>query len=96
MARVTTSSAIQSCARCSAARSTNSVTGTASTIARTRAAEPSHALAAAPLEKPARLTATPVPTSQFYTHGRGASFEQIKGIVHEYVAIVVYWWRGWI
>ena len=42
------------------------------------------------------VTATPVPTSQFYTHGRGASFEQIKGIVHEYVAIVVYWWRGWI
>jgi uncharacterized SAM-binding protein YcdF (DUF218 family) len=42
------------------------------------------------------VTATPVPTSQFYTHGRGASFVQIKGIVHEYVAIIVYWWRGWI
>jgi uncharacterized SAM-binding protein YcdF (DUF218 family)/glycosyltransferase involved in cell wall biosynthesis len=42
------------------------------------------------------VTARPVPTSQFYAHGRGASFEQIKGIVHEYVAIVVYWWRGWI
>ena len=42
------------------------------------------------------VTPTPVPTSQFYTHARGASLEQIKGIVHEYLAIAVYWWRGWI
>ena len=26
----------------------------------------------------------------------GASLEQIGGILHEYAAIVTYWWRGWI
>jgi uncharacterized SAM-binding protein YcdF (DUF218 family)/glycosyltransferase involved in cell wall biosynthesis len=39
---------------------------------------------------------SPVPRSQFYSHSRGASVEQIRGIVHEYAAIVAYWWRGWI
>lgn len=40
----------------------------------------------------------PVPRSQFYTRGRygGASLEQIRGILHEYFAIIVYAWRGWI
>ena len=39
---------------------------------------------------------SPVAASQFYTHGRGASLEQIRGIVQEYAAIALYWWRGWI
>ena len=39
---------------------------------------------------------TPVPQSQFYTHDRGASLEQIRGILHEYVALIDYWRRGWI
>lgn len=39
---------------------------------------------------------TPVPVSQFYSHAYGASLEQIRGILQEYAAIVVYWWRGWI
>jgi uncharacterized SAM-binding protein YcdF (DUF218 family)/glycosyltransferase involved in cell wall biosynthesis len=34
--------------------------------------------------------------SQFYDHTRGASLDQIRGILHEYVAIVDYWIRGWI
>ena len=38
---------------------------------------------------------TPVPESQFYTHTRGASLEQIRGLLHEVAAIVQYWWRGW-
>lgn len=42
------------------------------------------------------VSPTPVPQSQFYDHGRGASLDQIRGLAHEYVAIVVYWWRGWI
>jgi uncharacterized SAM-binding protein YcdF (DUF218 family) len=42
------------------------------------------------------VTATPVPESQFYSHERGASLEQIRGLVHELAAIVQYWWRGWI
>lgn len=39
---------------------------------------------------------TPVPASQFYAQDRGATVEQIRGILQEYAAIVVYWWRGWI
>ena len=39
---------------------------------------------------------TPVPESQFYSHTRGASLEQIRGILHEYAALVNYWWKGWI
>jgi len=42
------------------------------------------------------VTATPPPDSQFYDHGLGASLDQMRGLLHEYVAIVVYWWRGWI
>jgi len=38
----------------------------------------------------------PVPQSQFYTHERGASLEQIRGILHEYLALADYWRRGWI
>jgi uncharacterized SAM-binding protein YcdF (DUF218 family) len=39
---------------------------------------------------------SPVPKSQFYAHDLGASLEQIRGILHEYLAIVAYWWHGWI
>jgi uncharacterized SAM-binding protein YcdF (DUF218 family)/glycosyltransferase involved in cell wall biosynthesis len=42
------------------------------------------------------VTSVPVPQSQFYAHGRGASLEQIRGLAQEAAAIVVYWWRGWI
>jgi len=42
------------------------------------------------------VTPTPVPATQFYQHGRGASVEQIRGIAQEYAAIAAYWWRGWI
>lgn len=40
------------------------------------------------------VTPTPVPQSEFYTSAWGASFDQIRGIVHEYAAIVSYWWHG--
>jgi uncharacterized SAM-binding protein YcdF (DUF218 family)/glycosyltransferase involved in cell wall biosynthesis len=39
---------------------------------------------------------TPPRESQFYAHETGASLEQIRAIVHEYGAIVMYWRRGWI
>jgi uncharacterized SAM-binding protein YcdF (DUF218 family)/glycosyltransferase involved in cell wall biosynthesis len=42
------------------------------------------------------VIATPALESQFYTHERGASLEQIRGILHEYAALINYWWRGWI
>ena len=40
------------------------------------------------------VVATPPAASQFYAHERGASLEQIRGLVQEYVAIVYYWWLG--
>jgi len=43
-----------------------------------------------------RVIPTPPPKSQFYDHVRGASLEQLRGIAHEYLAIVVYWLRGWV
>ena len=42
------------------------------------------------------VTPTPVPDSQFYAHGYGASLEQIRGLVQEYAAIIMYRWRGWL
>jgi uncharacterized SAM-binding protein YcdF (DUF218 family) len=42
------------------------------------------------------VVATPVPQSQFYTHDRGATLDQLRGLVREYGALAAYWWRGWI
>jgi uncharacterized SAM-binding protein YcdF (DUF218 family)/glycosyltransferase involved in cell wall biosynthesis len=39
---------------------------------------------------------TPPAQAQFYEHTRGASLEQVRGLLQEYAAIVVYWWRGWV
>ena len=39
---------------------------------------------------------TPPIDSQFYEHQRGASLEQVRAVLQEYVAIAVYWRRGWI
>ena len=41
------------------------------------------------------VTPTPVHESQFYVHEDGASLEQLRGLLHEYVAIVAYKLRGW-
>lgn len=38
----------------------------------------------------------PVPQSQFYAHGRGASLAQIRGIIQEYAALAYYWYKGWV
>lgn len=42
------------------------------------------------------VTPVPVENSQFYAHETGASLQQIRGIVHEYAAIVAYWYRDWL
>ena len=42
------------------------------------------------------VVATPPPQSQFYDHERGATLEQIRGIVWEYLATFAYWRRGWL
>ncbi|HKB09913.1 MAG TPA: ElyC/SanA/YdcF family protein [Vicinamibacterales bacterium] len=39
---------------------------------------------------------TPPSDSQFYEHQRGASLEQVRAILQEYVAIGAYWRRGWV
>jgi uncharacterized SAM-binding protein YcdF (DUF218 family)/glycosyltransferase involved in cell wall biosynthesis len=41
------------------------------------------------------VTPTPPAASQFYLHERGASFVQMRGLLHEVVAIVAYKLRGW-
>jgi uncharacterized SAM-binding protein YcdF (DUF218 family)/glycosyltransferase involved in cell wall biosynthesis len=41
------------------------------------------------------VTPTPPAESQFYTHETGASLEQIRGLIHEYAAIIAYMLRGW-
>jgi uncharacterized SAM-binding protein YcdF (DUF218 family) len=42
------------------------------------------------------VTPVPVENSLFYAHERGASLQQIRGILHEYAAIAAYWYRGWL
>jgi hypothetical protein len=37
---------------------------------------------------------TPPENSLFYAHNRGASLEQIQGLLQEYAGIVYYWWVG--
>jgi hypothetical protein len=37
---------------------------------------------------------TPPESSLFYLHTRGASLEQIQGLLQEYAGIVYYWWAG--
>ena len=40
------------------------------------------------------VVATPPENSLFYAHARGASLEQIRGLLQEYAGIVYYWWIG--
>ena len=42
------------------------------------------------------VTPTPPPRSQFYDHTRGATFEQLRGVLYEYLAILGYRLRGWV
>ncbi len=42
------------------------------------------------------VVATPVPVSQFYLRDGAPSLEQMRGLLQEYAAIALYWWRGWI
>jgi uncharacterized SAM-binding protein YcdF (DUF218 family)/glycosyltransferase involved in cell wall biosynthesis len=39
---------------------------------------------------------TPAAESQFYQHERGATLEQVRAILQEYVSIAAYWRRGWL
>ena len=35
-------------------------------------------------------------TAGFYQHDRGASLEQVRAMLQEYLAIAAYWRRGWL
>ena len=43
-----------------------------------------------------RVIPAPVPKSRFYAHRYAVDSAQIHGILHEYLGIVYYWWKGWI
>jgi len=43
-----------------------------------------------------RVIHTPVSNSQFYDRKAGSRWQQINAILHEYLGIVYYWWKGWI
>lgn len=42
------------------------------------------------------VISAPVLHSQFYAHSSGASLDQMRGILHEYLGILDYWRKGWI
>jgi uncharacterized SAM-binding protein YcdF (DUF218 family)/glycosyltransferase involved in cell wall biosynthesis len=42
------------------------------------------------------VIATPPERTQFYDHTSGATLEQVRGILQEYLAIGAYWRRGWL
>jgi len=54
--------------------------------------------------KDIKVTYTPLPRSLFYFRAnkvgkiiqKRISLKQIKGILHEYLGILYYWWKGWI
>jgi uncharacterized SAM-binding protein YcdF (DUF218 family) len=58
------------------------------------------------IAKDTKVTYTPIPNSLFYSHpdkdvyGRRVwkriNLQQIKGIFHEYLGILYYWWKGYI
>ena len=45
-----------------------------------------------------QIAVVPAPPlqSQFYDHVRGATFEQVRGVAQEYLAMFAYWRRGWL
>jgi uncharacterized SAM-binding protein YcdF (DUF218 family)/glycosyltransferase involved in cell wall biosynthesis len=45
-----------------------------------------------------QIAVVPAPPlqSQFYDHVRGATFDQVRGVAQEYLAMFDYWRRGWL
>ncbi len=43
-----------------------------------------------------KVIASPVKKSQYYDYELGPNTDQIRGILHEYASMLVYWWRDWI
>jgi uncharacterized SAM-binding protein YcdF (DUF218 family) len=50
------------------------------------------------LAKEIKVYYTPIPNSLFYKHKKwgGARLRQARAILHEYLSIVYYWWKGYI
>ncbi len=56
----------------------------------------------AKFDRGVKISYTPISKSSFYAHdvkgffSKKISVSQIGGIVHEYLGILYYWWKGWI
>jgi len=37
-----------------------------------------------------------VPLGSFYAHRWGITPHQLRGILHEYLGMLYYWWKGWL
>jgi len=43
-----------------------------------------------------KIVYTPVPKGQFYDRTFGVNTQHIRAIMHEYMGIIYYWWKGYI
>ncbi|MDD2688911.1 MAG: ElyC/SanA/YdcF family protein [Candidatus Omnitrophica bacterium] len=43
-----------------------------------------------------RIIHAPVSNPQFYDRKAGSRWQQINAILHEYLGIIYYWWKGWV
>jgi len=43
-----------------------------------------------------KIIFSPIPDSLFYMHGNNAELHQIRAVIHEYIGIVYYWFKGHI
>ena len=48
------------------------------------------------IENDIEVVYTPVPNPQFYNREGRVELEQIRAILHEYLGIIYYWWKGYI
>lgn len=42
------------------------------------------------------VSLTPAPHSVFFGDGHEVSWKHVRAIVHEYLGIVYYWWKGYV
>jgi uncharacterized SAM-binding protein YcdF (DUF218 family) len=48
------------------------------------------------IAKDIKVIHTPIPHSLFYSRKEGVRLRHIQGVMHEYLGIIYYWWKGWI
>ena len=42
------------------------------------------------------VIAAPIPVSQFYGNESGVAWRHVRAILHEYLGILYYWWKGYL